>query len=149
MNIKEFALHTQRHIESAAATTFKRSHVYELMAAAFGYRTYAALCSEAVFHRRPRPSAPETYNLLGVASRCSDLGYASAADKVTTNFWRRSPPNDSAWSELPTSSRNSARRMTMLTGTCRLLSKTPNRTLPPPTRLTTTLILIRMSRRTF
>lgn len=86
MNIKEFALHTQQHIESAAATTFKRSHVYELMAAAFGYRTYAALCSEAVFHRRPRPSAPETYNLLGVASRCSDLGYTSAADKVTTNF---------------------------------------------------------------
>ena len=86
MIIKEFALHTQRHIESAAATTFKRSHVYELMAAAFGYRTYAALCSEAVFHRRPQPSAPGTYNLPAVAARCRDLGYATSADKIASQF---------------------------------------------------------------
>jgi len=86
MTIKEFALHTQRHIESAAATTFKRSHVYELMAAAFGYRTYAALCSEAVFHRRPPSSAPGTYDLPAVAARCRELGYATTADRIASQF---------------------------------------------------------------
>ena len=86
MTIKQFALQTQQLIESAAATTFKRSHVYELMAAAFGYRTYAALCSEAVFHRRRRPSVPEAYDLPAVAARCLDLGHATTSDKIAGEF---------------------------------------------------------------
>jgi hypothetical protein len=56
------------------------------MAAAFGYRTYAALCSEAVFHRRPRPPAPGAYNLPAVAARCRELGYATTADKIASDF---------------------------------------------------------------
>jgi TPR repeat protein len=86
MTIKQFALHTQQHIESAAATTFKRSHVYELMAAAFGYGTYAALCSEAVFHRRHRPSEPTAYRLPAVATRCRELGYSTTADTIASQF---------------------------------------------------------------
>lgn len=86
MTIKEFALQTQQYLRSAVESPFKRSHVYELMAAAFGYRTYAALCCESVFTRRRPSAARDGYHQPAVKARCRDLGYGTAADIITTRF---------------------------------------------------------------
>lgn len=46
MTIKQLAFDTQQHLQAQTSTAFKRSHVYELLAAAFGFNSYAALCAE-------------------------------------------------------------------------------------------------------
>ena len=53
MTIKQLAFETQRHLQAQTSTTFKRSHVYELLAAAFGFNSYASLCAAYVFSKRP------------------------------------------------------------------------------------------------
>lgn len=49
MTIKQLAFDTQQHLQAQTSTTFKRSHVYELLAAAFGFNSYASFCAEHVF----------------------------------------------------------------------------------------------------
>lgn len=49
MTIKQLAFDTQQHLQAQTRTTFKRSHVYELLAAAFGFNSYASFCTEHVF----------------------------------------------------------------------------------------------------
>jgi len=49
MTIKQLAFDAQQYLEATIGTTFKRSHVYELLAAAFGFNSYASLCAEHVF----------------------------------------------------------------------------------------------------
>lgn len=49
MAIKQLAFDTQQHLQAQTSTTFKRSHVYELLAAAFGFNSYASFCAEHVF----------------------------------------------------------------------------------------------------
>ena len=43
MTVKELAYTVQRHIQEAIGTDFKRSHAYELLSAAYGFRSFAAI----------------------------------------------------------------------------------------------------------
>ena len=81
MNAKTFAHHTQSCLEKATGLHFKRSHVYELVAAALGAGSYAALMSHGLLC--PLPSAPlirryAQLDLGRTVSRAADLGYSTA-----------------------------------------------------------------------
>ena len=52
MTIKELAYSAQQHLQTNAGTRFKRAHIYELLAATFGFNSYAALCADAVFTKQ-------------------------------------------------------------------------------------------------
>jgi hypothetical protein len=43
MTIRELAYFTQLHLEASTGISFKRARIYELLAAAFGFKSYAAL----------------------------------------------------------------------------------------------------------
>ncbi|MBL0642041.1 hypothetical protein JD502_03590 [Aeromonas veronii] len=60
MTIKQFVHDTRQQLVDSNALSLKTSHLYELIAAAFGYRSYAALQAEAiVLHRTPWPCQPD------------------------------------------------------------------------------------------
>lgn len=75
MTIKQFAFDTQQHLQAQTRIAFKRSHVYELFAAAFGFNSYASLCADCVFTqggltiRRPAEYGES------VGRRCLELDY--------------------------------------------------------------------------
>lgn len=87
MTIKEFAHSAQQHLQARTGGTFKRAHTYELLAAAFGFNSYAAISSEAVFTRRPDGPRNFASQLGAIRQRCIELGYQPAtADAVTTEL---------------------------------------------------------------
>mgnify|MGYP006344862425 FL=1 len=78
MTVKELAYTVQRHIQDTIGTDFKRSHAYELLAAAYGFRTFASIHTEWVFSG---PSLCERWpseNESNVRARCRDLGLSDA-----------------------------------------------------------------------
>lgn len=80
MTIKELAHAVQRDLQSATSVSFKRGHVYELLAAAFGFASYAALSSDHVFDVGDgsgvlRPSKDTTL----IACRAQELKYTPVA----------------------------------------------------------------------
>ena len=62
MTIKELAYSTQQHLQTATGAQFKRAHIYELLAASFGFNSYAALSSEAVFTKDSLTTPGERFN---------------------------------------------------------------------------------------
>ena len=75
MTIKNLAYRVQQRLSAATDGSFKRSHVYELLAAAFGHSSYAALCSESVFTQvRPSMELP-ALDVIKLQQRSHDLGY--------------------------------------------------------------------------
>jgi len=83
MNIKEFAYSTQRLLEARTRLPFKRGHVYELLAAAAGYCSLAALHADAVFIQHPLLSARMAHPGL-VRHRCVALGYPADMSLVVS-----------------------------------------------------------------
>lgn len=73
MTIKQLAFNARQLLQSQAGAAIKLSHVYELMASAYGFKTYASLCAEHVFTRVGQDQTPSA-EAVGV--RCLDLGYA-------------------------------------------------------------------------
>ncbi|MBC6487342.1 hypothetical protein [Aeromonas hydrophila] len=60
MTIKQFVHDTRQQLADSSALSLKTSHLYELIAAAFGYRSYSALQAEAiVLHQTPWPCQPD------------------------------------------------------------------------------------------
>jgi hypothetical protein len=43
MTIKELAYSAQQHLQASTGSSLKRAHIYELLAASFGFKSYAAL----------------------------------------------------------------------------------------------------------
>jgi len=77
MKIKEFVYSAQKHIEAHTDEKFKRTHIYELLAASFNYNSFAALCAESIlFHDEQLPKY-EPHN-LALRQRCVELGYTPA-----------------------------------------------------------------------
>lgn len=76
MTIKELAHTAQSVIESASASSFKRSHVYELLAAALDFSSLAALYADHVLGDGARYSPDDIgQHLARVDARARDLGY--------------------------------------------------------------------------
>ena len=48
MTLKELAYSAQQHLQARAGVSIKRSHIYELLAASFGFKSYAAFAAEAL-----------------------------------------------------------------------------------------------------
>jgi hypothetical protein len=87
MTIKEFAYSAQQHLHAQTGEIFKRAHLYEFLAASFGYRSYAALSSESVIFPGPQASIPDVPPNTALRQRCIELGYqAVTADIVSTEF---------------------------------------------------------------
>ena len=75
MTIKELAYSVQQHLQAKTATSFKRSHIYELLAASFGFNSQAAFSVDTVlteFCRNDSRSVPQTSS---IRRRCIELGY--------------------------------------------------------------------------
>ena len=75
MTIKQLAFDTQQHLQAQTSTTFKRSHVYELLAAAFGFNSYASFCAEHVFTQGGLTSRPPAKYGESVGHRSLELDY--------------------------------------------------------------------------
>jgi hypothetical protein len=87
MTIKEFAYSAQQHLQAQTGEPFKRAHLYELLAASFGYHSYAGLCSESLLFPGPQASIPDVPLNTALHQRCRELGYPTAtADTVSTEF---------------------------------------------------------------
>ena len=87
MKIRELAYSAQQHLESRCGCPFKRSHVYEILAASFGYKSYAALTTSAVFAHSTPHDNPGARHVPAIKTRCVELGYlAEAADHVTSEL---------------------------------------------------------------
>jgi hypothetical protein len=75
MTIKSLAFDAQQYLESQTGTTFKRGHIYELLAASLGFNSYASLCADHVFTHgsitRQRPAKHSDT----VGRRCLELNY--------------------------------------------------------------------------
>ena len=77
MTVKELAYAVQRHIQDAIGADFKRSHAYELLAAAYGFRTFASIQTEWVFSGSALCERWPSENESNVRARCRDLGLSA------------------------------------------------------------------------
>jgi hypothetical protein len=82
MTIKEFAYSAQQYLEIQTGEKFKRTHIYELLAASFGYNSFAALCAESVVFQGKQSSKHGSQHNLDFRRRCTELGYPSATTEV-------------------------------------------------------------------
>lgn len=78
MTLKELAHLAQQTLQDRAGCPVKRSHVHELLAAAFGHRSWAAFLSESVLADAGVGSAP-TGGLPVLIGRAVQLGYGQQA----------------------------------------------------------------------
>ncbi len=85
MTIKEFAYSAQQHLHTRTSSSFKRAHIYELLAALFGFNSYAALCAEAVFTRQRQVSKYSSKHNSAIKQRCVELGYQPATADVASS----------------------------------------------------------------
>lgn len=75
MTIKALAYSAQQHLQASTGGSFKRAHIYELLAASFGFNSNAALGADAVFTEQSLSSRrASSYGSL-VRNRCIEIGY--------------------------------------------------------------------------
>lgn len=75
MTLKQLAYSAQQSLQASTQIDFKRTHVYELLAAAFDYNSYAAFNSEAVFTHFQYVDDQTTHDPSLIKKRCTELGY--------------------------------------------------------------------------
>lgn len=75
MPIKELAYSAQLCLEGSTGDSFRRSHVYELLAASLGFSSYAAFTTRAVFLAHDYAGMPPTRYAAAIRARCINLGY--------------------------------------------------------------------------
>ena len=77
MTIKNIIYSAHQSLEQVANIPVKRSHLYELLAAAFGFNTYASLTNKAILIQSKRPRTVGTINLDLIQQRSEELGYGN------------------------------------------------------------------------
>lgn len=85
MTMKKLAYSVQKQLQASTGVSFKRAHIYELLAASFGYSSYAGLGGEAVFTERSFSSRRPKTNALLVHERCLGLAYGSSVAKLVSD----------------------------------------------------------------
>jgi len=75
MTIKTIIFTVHQDLEQATNISVKRSHIYELLAAALGFNTYAALNSQAILIQSNHTLSANTLNLDQIQQRSNELGY--------------------------------------------------------------------------
>lgn len=86
MTIKDLAYRIQRNLKNRSRASFKRSHIYELLAAAFGRASYAALCVDSVFAQVPLGEPLPQGDEAALRRRCAELGHEEGLDSIVTTF---------------------------------------------------------------
>ena len=77
MTIKKLAHTAQRAIQATSGSAFKLGHIYELLAAALGFASYASLCTDHVFDVNPGRRSDVANRLLDrIHPRAISLGHA-------------------------------------------------------------------------
>ncbi|MGL4315982.1 MAG: tetratricopeptide repeat protein [Pseudomonas sp.] len=80
MAIKAFVYTTKHQLEAATQQSFRHTHVYELLAASFGFNSNAALSAAHVFAAMGQAYQPSTTSLGALHKRLVELGYQEIAD---------------------------------------------------------------------
>lgn len=75
MTIKQLAFETHQYLQTTTGATFKRTHVYELLAAALGFNSYAAFSADYIFTQNSISSKHPDKHEDHVGRRCLELGY--------------------------------------------------------------------------
>ncbi len=75
MTIKKMAFATQQHLQANTGINVKRTHTYELLAASFGFNSYAALNADWVFIEQVTHSRNPNKQRDAIGHRCLGLGY--------------------------------------------------------------------------
>jgi len=75
MTIKEFAYSAQQYFQAKTGQNFKRTHIYELLAASFRYKSFAALCAESVIIQGEKNYNISLTTNSEIRNRCIELGY--------------------------------------------------------------------------
>lgn len=88
MTIKTFAHSIHHQLQThLSGSPIKKSHIYELFAAAFGFKSYAALKSCSVFWKKQPEYPIDPLDINAVMSRYISLGYpAGKASVVSSNI---------------------------------------------------------------
>lgn len=82
MTIKNFAYSAQQHLQAKTGENVKRAHIYELLAASFGYNSFAALGVESVVIQGRQESKHFSQQNPALRQRCEELGYQSATADI-------------------------------------------------------------------
>ncbi len=86
MTIKKLAYSVQQQLQVSTGVSFMRAHIYELLAASFGYSSYAGLGAEAVFTERSFSSGRPKANASQVRDRCLGLAYGSGIAQLVSDL---------------------------------------------------------------
>jgi hypothetical protein len=112
MTLKELAHTAHQHLQTRAGRAVKRSHVHELLAAAFGYQSWAAFLSESLLADAGVGDAPEDASPL-VIGRAVQLGYDQCASVEMAStllaFAAERKLSAVRWSEVTTLAESSPR----------------------------------------
>lgn len=85
MTIKALAYSAQQYLQATTGSSFKRAHIYELLAASFSFNSYAAFGIDAVFMQRQPDKKRAAFGNSVIRQRCVDLGYQpQTADLVSS-----------------------------------------------------------------
>ncbi len=90
MSIKTIAHLAHQRITSESGLSFKRSHFYELIAAAFGYGSSAAFTVDAVLFvgDEPVPLQHRVSCTAAIIARCHELAYSVVdAEVIASRLW--------------------------------------------------------------
>ena len=85
MTIKELAYSAQQHVQARTGASFKRAHIYELLAASFGLNSYAAFGVNTVLaelRQNDRQALPQG---AFINRRCIELGYRPDTATLATS----------------------------------------------------------------
>lgn len=82
MTIKKFAFEVQAGLRQAHGIDLKRSHVHEVLAALFGFDSYAALTTQQVLAQHDGRGPVDSLDLTRAASRAFELGYAPPSPPI-------------------------------------------------------------------
>ena len=87
MTVKELAYAAQQLLQANTGCSLKRAHVYELLAASFGFKSYAALGVDTVLTQRSPDDKRTASHSASVRRRCIELGQPpESADLVSVSL---------------------------------------------------------------
>jgi hypothetical protein len=82
MTIKKFAFEVQSSLSKAHGIDVKRSHIHEVLAALFGYASYASLTHQSLLAQLDDRPLSHRLDIAGAAARALDLGYATPTPPI-------------------------------------------------------------------
>lgn len=79
MSIKTFVYSAQQQLRVRTDSDLKRAHVYELLAASFGFKSYSALCTEGVLVQSEAVDPASTACISSATGRGMEIGYTKSS----------------------------------------------------------------------